>query len=121
MDIENELPVGEMLPFYGAWGNRFLLGDTVYEAIEDENDGYRSSCREVLASADQSRGGFFNQPLTTVLVAKRNDGTDYNAFDGFVLVGVLDGHEWLRLGTSNCDDYYPYFTFEYTPPTDRTW
>jgi hypothetical protein len=38
---------GIQLPFYGAHSNMFMLGHMVFEVIEDPNDGYRSSMKDV--------------------------------------------------------------------------
>jgi hypothetical protein len=40
---------------------------------------------------------------------------DDNYSNGVRFVDVKDGHVWLRFGTDNTDDYYPYFVFEYKP------
>lgn len=101
--------VGKEFPFYGAAERQFKLGDQVWEAIEDEDDGYRSHLGTI--EQKQSDAIFFQTPLATIVVQTRDSNTE----DGFKLVDTADGHVWLQVGTDNTDDYYPYFIFEYTP------
>lgn len=99
--------VGQEFPFFGVDNNTFKLGDTVYEAVEDESDGYRSMLEDVKVK-DHEGLIFFGQPVATVRLV-----SDDGEFDGYRLVDVADGHVWLRFGTDAADDYYPMFTFEY--------
>ena len=101
---------GKKFGFYGVDNNCFKLGRKVYEAIENEDDGYRSFLESVEVVADE--GIFFDRPLGYVEV-KCSGPRNY--FDGYLLVDVKDGHVWLRVGTDKCDDYYPYFVFDYQP------
>lgn len=104
--------------FYGVDGNTFCLGkgDTkiALEAIEDENDGYRSyfGCFSV-SSLDKI---FFGVPLARVRARETMTGSGYDKFEGWELVDVKSDHVWLRVGTNNTDDYYPFFTFDYMIP-----
>jgi len=96
--------------FYGVCNNLYKLNDVVWEAMEDESDGYRSYL-ESIVRVDGDRGIFFSSPLATVTVEKSTEYPD----DGFKLVDIEDGHVWLEVGTDNYDDYYPCFRFEYHP------
>jgi len=96
---------GKRFGFYGVDGNCFKLGRDVYEAIEDEDDGYRSYLNSI--EKVDFDGIFFKQPLGTIEV-KMTD-------DWYYLEDVKDGHIWLRVGTDDTDDYYPYFVFDYQP------
>lgn len=104
-----DLPLNEELGFYGVDGNRFKLGANVYEAIEDESDGYRSMLQEIKSVEQQPQDVFFERRLDTVKMIEDSDG------HGYKVVSVKDGHIWLVMGTDNYDDYYPYFVFNYTP------
>lgn len=106
--------------FYGVCDHCFKLDDLVWEAEEDEDDGYRS----YMGSVTVAKGNriFFQSPIARVRVVRQNreenvpwtkDG-EYS-FDGWALVDAADGHKWLVFGTTNNDDYYPWFTFEYSP------
>lgn len=101
--------VGQTVSFFGVNCNCFKLGNQVFEAIEDEDNGYRS----YLQSVEVAQGNivFPQHKLARVRVEEFCDGY----FDGYRLVGVTDGHEWLRFGTDNIDDYYPGFIFYYQP------
>jgi hypothetical protein len=101
--------IGQEFDFYGVDNAAFKLGDRVWLAIEDEDDGYRS----YLGSIEQreTKGfTFFATPLDCVRI-----DTDASIDDGFRLVSVADGHVWLEVGTDNVNDYYPYFVFRYEP------
>ena len=95
--------------FYGVDCNRFKLDDTIYEAIEDESDGYRSMLDTIIIN-DRADSIFFKTPICRVKVQSKNT----HSFEGYVLVDE-NNHEWLQAGTDHCDDYYPVFIFEYNP------
>lgn len=102
----NEL-VGTVAGFYGAHSNVFKLGRTCYEAVEDESDGYRSMLDYVQEVPNP--GGFFDKAIAKVRVEEDPNESFYK------LVDVKSGHVWLTFGTNHADDYYPMFTFDYTP------
>lgn len=107
--------------FYGVDNNMLRVGVNgellTFEAKEDESDGYRSMMNEV-ALVPGLGGVFSGVPFceVTVMVAPGNSGS-HGSFDGYQLVDMR-GHVWLTFGTDNSDDYYPSFTFSYTPPGD---
>jgi hypothetical protein len=109
-DERQPFPVGVPTTFFGVDNNRFKLGDRVYEALEDECDGYRSYLRSVEV-VEESPGIFFRTPIDTVVVRK----VDSQWLDGWVVESLSDGHQWLEFGTDNGDDYYPQFRFTYSP------
>jgi len=100
---------GKEFAFYGVCNNEFKLDNTVYEALEDESDGYRSYLDTVIVK--QSDGIFSAQPLARV----RLETEDGDCSDVCKLIDVSDGHVWLCFGTGDYDDYYPYFIFDYEP------
>jgi hypothetical protein len=105
--------IGREVDFYGVDNNRFRLGVTAsesvtFEAIEDPNDGYRSMMEEIRVVTDGS-GIFFRYPIARVRIERVQD-----SFAGYLLRDVARDHVWLKVGTSNTGDYYPYFTFDYT-------
>ena len=102
--------VGKTFGFFGVDCNAFKLGGLVFEAIEDEDDGYRSYFTSVEVK-DPTGLIFFKTEVAEVTVARYLD----QDFDGYELVDVRDGHVWLRLGTDSSDQYYPMFTFRYWP------
>jgi hypothetical protein len=100
--------VGKTFKFYGVHDTFFKIGRHIFEAIEDENDGYRSYLDSVEARKDEKLV-FLGRSFATVVVEEECDG----CFDGYVLRDTSDNHIWLKFGTNNTDDYYPYFVFEY--------
>lgn len=62
---------------------------------------------------------FFPNPIDTVYLSASTESVDpremYGELDLYRLTSIEDGHVWLEFGTSNCDDYYPSFTFRYHP------
>ena len=107
------------LSFYGVHSHKFKLGDVVFEAIEDPDDGYRSYLESVVLS--KPTGIFSKQPLTQVYVFPSNyDGDDYDEGNSFDLIDANTGHVWLSCYTEHTDDYYPMFCFNYTPDENKT-
>lgn len=108
--------IGQVLPFYGVDGTHFKLGDVIYHAAEDESDGYRSflGCIDVVEPGNLI---FFSEPLAAVRVEDYDEvpPDESDRDEGFRFVDVTDGHVWLKVGTNDYDDYYPYFVFEYQP------
>lgn len=105
--------IGQTLDFYGVDTTYFKLGDTVWQAVEDESDGYRSLLGNIEAA--DANHIFYPQPLARVLVEQVEDGTYHGySFEGYQLTDA-DGHVWLIIGTEDYDDYYPTFIFDYSP------
>jgi hypothetical protein len=114
----------EVLPLtYGLYGvdvNCFKLsygGETmIFEALEDPEDGYRSclKCVERPGIAREHGLVFPNAHVALVSIRKVSDGY----FDGWEFFN--GDHVWLKVGTDNCDDYYPYFVFQYEPDRNYT-
>lgn len=103
--------------FYGVDNNCYKLDDKVWEAIEDENDGYRSYLESIEVKEKTDDLIFFSTPLATVQVKEVNDG--YKR--GWQLEDIQNGHVWLFVGTETYDDYYPCFRFEYTPMDSKSY
>ncbi len=101
---------GKLLRFHGVDNNCFRLGKEVFEAVEDENDGYRSSLDNVRLRDDSSLT-FFRTSITKVCAVDVDGTSDGDSFRGWRLVDT-SGHVWLEFGTEN---YYPCFIFRYTP------
>ena len=101
--------------FYGVDCNAFKLNDAVYEALEDEDDGYRSYLGSIELKGNHSFT-FFKQPLARVRVVAQ----DETSLSGFNFVDIQTGHIWLTIGTDNNDEYYPCFIFDYQPDKSQT-
>lgn len=98
--------------YYNNKLNTFQLGDVEFEVMEDEEDGYRSSMREVQIinkSAPRLAGGY----LGTVLIIREDENS--GNFDGYSLIDTIDHHAWITFGTDHSDIYYPCFVFKFNP------
>jgi len=100
--------IGKTFKFYGVHDTFFKIGRYIFEVTEDESDGYRSYLDSVEARKDEKLV-FLRRSFATVVVEEENDGY----FDGYVFRDTTDDYIWLKFGTDNTDDYYPYFVFEY--------
>lgn len=110
--------VGKRFGFYGVDGNRFKLGRWVFEALEDEEDGYRSHLKDI-ERRDHSDAIFFKRVLAVVKVIEFEETEGYGD-EGWRFVDVKDGHVWLEIGTNNVDDYYPCFYFRYNAKEEHS-
>ena len=112
--------VGSEHDFYGICHNQFKLGDTVWEAVEDPDDGGRSYLDSIQVA--ESDGIFFRNPVARVRVEAftRGDPKHFtgDAADGFQLIDVSDGHIWLEVGTNMTINAYPCFIFRYAPKSE---
>lgn len=93
----------------------FVIDNRAYMAIEDPDDGYRSSMKEI---KEIPVGLIKNRfpPCDVVGVMRGNDG--YNNSDRHYVVDFIDtrtGKIVLSVGTANEDDYYPMFEARFSP------
>ena len=105
---------GKVLDFYGMDNNFFKLDDEIYQAIEDESDGYRSYLQEIKPVTEEEAEQnliFFQNPVDRVKIIDVSDGS----FEGYEIVAIEDKHIWVRVGTDNTDDYYPSCCIQYNP------
>jgi RNA-splicing ligase RtcB len=56
---------------------------------------------------------FFRRAVDKVKVVVADIGE--SNFEGHEIVSTKDGHVWVRLGTDNSDDYYPWCVITYSP------
>lgn len=102
--------------FYGVDCNAFKLGSSIFEAIEDEDDGYRSYLSTIEA-VNTSSYNFQRYPIAVIHIKDIKSG---DGFNGYQFIDVKSGHCWLEVGTNYEDDYYPCFTFYYEPCKPKT-
>jgi len=81
------------------------LGSVIFEVIEDEDDGFRSSMEEVRIITREAKKDIF---LAEIVICSESDGTHS-------LRDINDDHIWLNFGTDNSDNYYPSFIFSWNP------
>lgn len=108
-EVNFDTLVGEKATLFltPSTANRFQLGSVIFEVIEDENDGYRSAMEAVKIVND-------NAPKK-VLLAEVTIGKTSVINECIYTLIDSSGHEWLRFGTDNADDYYPSFHFNWSP------
>ena len=122
--------LGDIRQFYGTDNRCFKLDDLVFEAMEDESDGYRSYF-DTIQVKDSTGLIFFQTPIDTVCIEYIDDGNVQDSeqnevnmlrsFNGYLFRSTIDGHLWLAIGTSYTDSYYPYFIFKYQPRSPKHW
>lgn len=146
-DIFDSL-VGSIYDFYGVDGTTFCIGidgtKLVLDAVPDPSDGYRSYFGCFSYESTASSQIFFCAPVAKVRLIEGGrsarihcfcDGNDpfaesdrpcdthaqeaREAFKGWVLRDVDTDHEWLTIGTDYGEDYYPCFTFKYSPDPSK--
>lgn len=100
--------------YYGpANAMLFILNGVCYAAVEDPDDGYRSSCRNIYIIDDKS--------LVKKLVTNRFRGVKVSARycteDGndLVILTEVDGNGIAEFGTDYTDEYYPSFVASFRP------
>ena len=90
---------------------RFVLDGRTYTVIEDPNDGYRSSMKDIAVSTDPVSNSF---PPVSVFALMRRDGS-CEKHEVLEMYDVVTTGLVLAVGTGNTDDYYPYFVGEFNP------
>ena len=105
--------LGKEHKFHGVDSNCFKLNSQVFEAVENEDDGYRSYLGSVELLGDwKNRHNliFPRHSFARVTLIE----CSYGDFDGYQIQDLdYPHHVWLRFGTDHSDDYYPCFIFEY--------
>ena len=91
---------------------RFTLDGVTYTAVEDPDDGYRSSMDRIFAEDVVLQNTFAAVRVETRKKAADEYG-DKN--DTLELVDVQTGKVVLEVGTDNVEDYYPYFVGTFSP------
>ena len=88
---------------------RFELDGVTYGAVEDPNDGYRSSMAELRVYEGRPAHTF--DPVDCQVVYRSEQG--YESCD--LIEVIANGHVVLSVGTGNTNDYYPYFVARWDP------
>lgn len=120
MVLDDILEEGTLYSFYGVHDCEFKLGNIVFEALDDPCDGYRSYLDSVPIVNSKS----IFSPLPIINLYFKRDSQMLSEQFGYDMPGDFyifydkTGHIWLYFGTDHCDDYYPMFTFHYSPRLD---
>lgn len=96
---------------------RFRLDGNVYTAVENPDDGYRSSMRGLAVGNDDMKNIF-----TPVEVIGRHRVKGYydQKDDILELIDTVSGEVVIEVGTENTDDYYPCFVASFNPKSITT-
>lgn len=89
---------------------KFTLDGITYKAVEDPEDGYRS-CMNDLEIVTHS----CKFPLPDIEVICHYSKGDHGNDDILEFIDVNNRKTFLRIGTENYNDYYPYCVMEYIP------
>lgn len=92
---------------------RFRLNGTVYLAVEDPEDGYRSCMRELVVDNNAELSNVF--PMVEVVGVHRTKYEYGGTSDILELIDAHTGKVVLEVGTENTDDYYPSFVASFHP------
>lgn len=96
----------------GSWSEpspevlRFELDGVLYGAVENPDDGYRSSMREL--SVFQGRPATTFEPVQVKAVYRGSDNQE-------ILDLIYDDRVILSVGTDYTDDWYPSFVAYWNP------
>ena len=102
--------------FEDANAIRVRLDGRVYTAIEDPDDGYRSSLGQLFVDESEIKNVF---PPIRVLAKKKASDT-WGVNDTLELVDVVTGKVVVEFGTDNTEDYYPSFVAAFWPENMAT-
>ena len=91
---------------------RFRLDGVCYMAIENPDDGYRSSMKSLVICESPNMKNVF-PPLS--VIGRHRGNTTYSEDDILELIDAVTGKTVLEVGTTNVDDYYPCFTAWFNP------
>lgn len=91
---------------------RFRLNGTVYVAVEDPDDGYRSNLGELLVQRGAKLSNVFQK---CKVVGVYREGDWRRKKDIVEFIDTTTGKVVLEIGTDNTDDYYPSFVASFHP------
>lgn len=100
-----------------ASGGAFELDDMTVFIFEDPSDGYRSSAIEpMIVKAPMYSFGCSPEYIRAPVLVRLWERSEYGgAAEGIEIIDMRNGKTILRAGTSNSDDYYPSYTFDWMP------
>ncbi len=97
--------------FEKAQAIRFILDGKTYIAVEDPDDGYRSSMDYLILSEISCVKTFEG---VKVLGRMKSDG-EWEKNNTLEFVNISNGKLVLAVGTDNISDYYPWYVAEFHP------
>jgi hypothetical protein len=95
--------------------NYFKIGSIVFNAVENEDDGYRSSLEGIFVVAVDEQKNlqllFKEEPINVKIKVTEDFMYLYN--DNESIISITPTLPILKIGTDHSDDYYPLFVFDY--------
>ena len=91
---------------------RFRIDGVIYMAVEDPDDGYRSSMKELVVDEKAIMKNTF-EPIDVFIRHKTESG--YAKTDILEIYDAKSAKIVLEVGTGNVDDYYPCFVASFHP------
>ena len=89
----------------------FRLDGNVYTAVEDPENGYRSSLGKLFVDQRPMQNVF----IRVRVMGRMKQNTDQQSNETLELLDVMTGKVVLEVGTDNTSDYYPYFVASFMP------
>ena len=93
----------------------FILDDLTYTAVEDPNDGYRSSMDALIVSGKKLTNTFDPIEVIVSYADKKVGSWGNDKCDILEFIDAKNGKKVLEVGTGDTDDYYPYFVASWMP------
>jgi hypothetical protein len=93
----------------------FTLDGKTYRVTEDEDDGYRSSHRDIEQVDVALKNTFAPVRVLARYVNGAHADTWASSNDLLELIDVVSGKTILLVGTENNDDYYPSYVASFWP------
>jgi hypothetical protein len=91
---------------------RFRLDGVCYTAVEDPDDGYRSSMKELIVDPDAEMKNTF-APIK--VIGRHRTKGEYGEDDVMEFIDAITGKIIIEVGTADIDDYYPGFVAFFDP------
>lgn len=86
----------------------FTLDNITYRLVEDQDDGYRSYCKELEIANTKPKYRFI--PIEVLCKKSEEQYTDI-----LEIIDIQSCKTILQIGTDKTDSYYPYCIFEWKP------
>lgn len=93
----------------------FRLDGKTYRVTENEEDGYRSSHRDIQEVTTEIKNVFPGVRVLARYVEGGHSDTYASTNDLLELIDVANGQTVLLVGTENSDDYYPSYVARFWP------
>lgn len=94
---------------------RFVLDGVTYKVVENPDDGWRSSMRDILVSDEKVNNTFKPHKVIARMLTGRIDGGIGDKNNILEFTDASTGETVLSVGTGNTDDYYPYCVLYWNP------